>query len=152
MIEFRQATFSDIEELVRLRLEFLRELHPGMGEKDAELEVSLRDYFARAVAEDGFLAWLAVDGGRIVATSGLCFYTVPPSYKNPTGKVAYIMNMYTLPDYRRQGLASALFDMIVDEARRRGYRKLSLHASEQGRPIYAKKGFQETPDEMVRFL
>ena len=39
------------------------------------------------------------------------------------GRVAYIMNMYTLPEYRRKGIAKILFDKLVEEAKILGYRK-----------------------------
>ena len=42
---------------------------------------------------------------------------VLPTYHNPTGKKAYIMNMYTAPEYRRQGIALHTLDLLVKDAK-----------------------------------
>ena len=36
---------------------------------------------------------------------GVSFFEVMPTYNNPSGTKAYIMNMYTKPEYRRKGIA-----------------------------------------------
>ncbi len=150
MITYRRATAADIKDLVRLRMIFLEEIQRDVTRRDAEkLHNALICYFTEGMQNSGYIAWLALDGEKIVATSGLTFQSVPPSFRNPTGRVAYIMNMYTLPAYRRQGIASALFETIIKEARRLGYTKLSLHATEMGRSLYSRYGFRDEKKEMV---
>ncbi len=48
----------------------------------------------------------------------------------------------TVPEYRRQGLYTAVLAARVQEARRRGYRFLTIDASPMSRPIVARHGFQ----------
>jgi GNAT superfamily N-acetyltransferase len=150
MLEYRKATKEDICELVRLRIDFIREVQNlTKGDDVSDLKQSLIEYFSDAIITNSFVAWLALENNRIVATSGLCFYTLPPSYKNLSGKTAYIMNMYTEPDYRKRGIAMQLFDKICDEAKTLGYKKLCLHATESGKPLYLKYGFKDQSNEMV---
>lgn len=57
-----------------------------------------------------------------------------------------IKSMHTHPDYLRQGVASALLDHIIGEARARGWRRLSLEtgsgpAFEASLALYRKRGF-----------
>ena len=85
---------------------------------------------------------------KIIGTSGLCFYKRPPSYKNISGEVAYIMNMYTEPQYRCQGIASTIFEKTVSEAKAMGYKKICLNATEMGKPLYMKFGFKDVDGEM----
>jgi GNAT superfamily N-acetyltransferase len=59
------------------------------------------------------------------------------------------MNMYTQPNYRKQGIAMYLFAQMIAEAKRLGYQKLCLHATEKGKPLYRKYGFRGTNDEMI---
>ncbi len=153
MIEYRKANIDDVAELVSLRIEFLKEIRNIQTDcNDSEIWKSLAEYFRTNLKNNSFIAWLALDNGRIVATSGLCFYTLVPSSKNLTGKVAYIMNMYTHPNYRNRGIATYLFQKMIDEAKNLDYQKIALHASEQGKPIYCKFGFENTDDEMVLYL
>lgn len=150
MIEYRKANIDDLDEVVMLRIEFLKEVvHSDNNHNDEQLEKNLKEYFIKAIIDKSFISWLAIDKGKIVGTSGLCFYKRPPSYKNITGEAAYIMNMYTVPIYRGRGIASALFEKTVLEAKNMGYAKISLNATAMGKPLYLKFGFKETGDEMV---
>jgi len=74
---------------------------------------------------------------------------VPPNYSNQSGKVAYIMNMYTLPEYRRQGVAAELLKRTIEGAKACGYSKITLHATDMGRPLYEKFGFRDVQGDMV---
>ncbi|MCU0507646.1 MAG: GNAT family N-acetyltransferase [Anaerolineae bacterium] len=47
----------------------------------------------------------------------------------------------TLPEYRERGLYTALLQVRAAEARRRGYRFLTVDAGEMSRPILEKRGF-----------
>jgi GNAT superfamily N-acetyltransferase len=149
MVTYRLATHEDVDDLVRLRIDFLEEFQPDACEQKNECEQLLKEYFESAIPCDGFVAWLAESGEKIVGTSGLSFYAIAPSLKNLTGKIAYILNMYTVPSYRGKGIASALFERIINEARVRGYKKILLHATESGRLVYQKFGFKNTDNEMA---
>ncbi len=78
----------------------------------------------------------------------MSFYQVMPTYHNPSGKKAYIMNMYTAPEYRRQGIACHTLDLLVEEAKEQGVSQISLEATAAGRPLYEKYGFVKMEDEM----
>ena len=71
-----------------------------------------------------------------------------PTYHNPSGKKAYIMNMYTDPNYRRQGIAYKTLDMLVNVSKERGVKQISLEATDMGRPLYEKYGFIKMESEM----
>ena len=54
----------------------------------------------------------------------------------------YIMSMFTEPGFRGRGVATRLVEEMVRWATSRGYRRIFLHASIAGRPVYARLGFQ----------
>ena len=70
------------------------------------------------------------------------------TYHNPSGCKAYIMNMYTKPEYRRKGIANNTLKLLVEDARSRGINEISLEATQMGRPLYEKFGFVKMNDEM----
>ena len=144
---YRRATLKDVDPLVALRLKFLAEIS-GASESDPILRASLAEYFSRMIPSNEFVAFLAVEGSAIIATSGLVFHRHPPSNRNPTGREAYIMNMYTVPKYRRRGIATTLLKMLVDHARHSDCGKISMHALPQGRSIYLSAGFVPIETEM----
>jgi GNAT superfamily N-acetyltransferase len=147
MITFRRAAKNDISTLIKLRISFLTEHQGALNhDKHVELNRNLIEYFNRTFEANEFIAWLAFDEDRAVASSGLCFYSLPPTAHNLSGKVAYIMNMYTLPEYRKQGIAKELFLKTLRDARKLGYNKIVLHASKDGEHMYRTHGFQEPSD------
>ena len=149
MILYRKATEEDIAQLVAFRIEFLKEVQNNrhLGDEEA-LRSALYDFFNESIRDEEFIAWLAVENDEIVATSGINGINVPPSFSNLTGKVAYISNMYTLPAYRRQGIASALIERLLGEAEERGVKVINLHATPAGKAVYEKFGFTDVRSEM----
>jgi GNAT superfamily N-acetyltransferase len=57
---------------------------------------------------------------------------------------ALILSMWTEPTHRGRGLATLVVEKMLAWCRARGIRRVTLHASEMGRPIYARLGFQPT--------
>ncbi len=154
-MDFRKAELRDIEVLIQTRLEFMNEVngYPTRDPKaDETLANELRAYFMKSMEDNSFVAWLALDEGKIVGTSGLSFFQRPPSYKNLTGKGAYIMNMYTKREYRGQGIASRLLEKLINEASSLGYKFILLNATDLGRSVYLRHGFRETNGEMSLYL
>ena len=145
----RRATPADIEALARLRLALLREMGNVRDEsQEVPLLDALRDYFQRTMSTDEFLAWVAEAEGETVAISGLVFFERPPDAGNPAGVEAYLMNMYTLPAWRGRGLGSALLDEIIGFVRTTPARRISLHATDVGRPVYESAGFRAATSVM----
>jgi ribosomal protein S18 acetylase RimI-like enzyme len=100
--------------------------------------------------QDGdYINWLALDGDKIVSTGGICFNSIPPNFANITGDRAYILNVYTEPQYRRKGISKALFEKLMEEAKQRGVAQVSLHATVDGKPLYELFGFKPKATEMV---
>jgi GNAT superfamily N-acetyltransferase len=52
--------------------------------------------------------------------------------------------MWTEPSHRRRGLGSLVLDAILQWCRARRIRRLTLHASDEGRPLYERFGFRPT--------
>ena len=138
MLTYRRMTESDIEAYIDLRVRQLRE--EGATE-DFDLRPALRDYYARHLPDGTFVAWLAVDGGRVVATSGMSFVEKPPYFSCPSGKIGLLSGMFTEPEYRRRGVARELLARVVDEARRFGCGAVQITASDMGVLLYTNFGF-----------
>ncbi|WP_143309699.1 GNAT family N-acetyltransferase [Chitinophaga vietnamensis] len=150
MITYRQADIADIPVVSRLRLQFLQEVYPQADTSKNDILLQQLDAYLREHLPKGdFVNWLALDRNEVVASAGIVFYNQPPLYHNLEGKVAYILNVFTLPAYRRRGIAHGLFERIVEEARRRNTGKLSLHATPDGRSLYEQFGFLAGDNEMT---
>ncbi|MGN7819649.1 GNAT family N-acetyltransferase [Chitinophaga varians] len=150
MITYRKADIRDIPQTVSLRLQFLKEVYPQAdASRDVLLQEKITAYLQEHLPQGDFVNLFAEDNGVIVASAGIVFYNQPPLYHNLDGQVAYILNVYTLPAYRGQGIARALMERLIIEAKDRNTGKLSLHASKDGRLLYEKLGFLAGDNEMT---
>lgn len=146
---YRRAGICDRELLTRLRIQVLRAAN-GLDE-DADMsraESESRSYYGTCFLDDSHAAWLVFDGREVVGTGAVSFYRVMPAYHNPSGKKAYIMNMYTRPDYRRRGIAYRVLELLTAEAEMRHVDAVTLEATAAGRPLYEAFGFTAMRDEM----
>ena len=138
MIEYRLLTESDLDIFIKMRIAQLRE--EGATE-NIDLVPSLYDYYHRHMADDTFVSWLAVDGEKIVGTSGMSFVEKPPYFSCPTGRLGLLSSMFTDPSYRRMGIAKELLSRVVDEARKYGCGSVQITASDMGVLLYTDFGF-----------
>lgn len=148
-LTYKRATIEDIDILTETRIEVLREANKLSGDIDmSEVEKQSYDYYKKALCDGTHIAYLIFDGNHFVGAGGVSFFQIMPTYHNPSGKKAYIMNVYTHPDYRRKGIAYQTLDKLVCDAKRKGITSISLEATAMGRPLYVKYGFVKMDDEM----
>ncbi len=146
-IRIRPATADDIPELLRHR----RGMYEAMGHSDpaalARMLSSCEPYFAAALGNGTLRAWLAQSGNHVVA-GGAVLISPWPSHPYDSGcRRATILNMYTLPEFRRRGIARRLVQTMIGWCREQGFTHIDLHASDMGRSLYESLGFQ-TSNEM----
>ena len=139
-LTYRRLTEADIPTFVAMRITQLKE---EGAQSDLDLAPALTAYYQKHLADGTFVSWLAVDGEKIVGTSGMSFVEKPPYYSNPTGRIGLLSSMYTNPAYRRQGIARKLLDCVVQEARNYGCGAVWITASEMGVLLYMAYGFEK---------
>ena len=145
-MDFVRANLNDMEDLVRLRVAYLK-LDGGVkGEEEEGLRRSLPGYFTEHLNKDCFV-YAAKDRDKTAATVYLNIENKPPRPSCPTGNYGIVYNVYTLPEYRRQGLAKKLMLWLLDEAREKKLDYVALEATAEGYPLYMGIGFIETVDD-----
>ena len=149
MLETRPATPADAALISSHR----RAMLAAMGRFEQGVLDAIRrasePWTARMTEKGKYLGWITMDEGRPIASVGMLILDWPPHPLDPTGESrAYLLNVFVEPEYRRRGLARALIERCMAEAQRRNIRVASLHASDQGRPLYESLGFRAT-NEML---
>jgi len=149
-ITYRITTKADIELLMKVRFEMLREVN-NLSEEyefDANLISDSRRYF-----ESGNQTTiLAFDGEEIVGCASMSYIWIMPTFSHSTGKRAHLMNVYTRQDHRRQGISKKMVEMLIEESREKGVTEISLDATDMGRPLYESLGFHPSDSAMVMEL
>ena len=147
MIDYKKTTKADMELLMKVRLEMLREVNnltPEFVYDEAFIEMS-KKYF-----ESGNQTTvLAFDGDDVVGCASLSYIWIMPTFDHPTGNRAHLMNVYTAKDYRRNGISRHMIEILIDEARMKGVTEISLDATDIGKMLYRSMGFVESESYMV---
>lgn len=148
-LTYKRVTLEDIDILTKTRIEVLRAANQLSADTDmSEVERHSYNYYQKALCDGSHIAYLVFDENRFVGAGGVSFFQVMPTYHNPSGNKAYIMNMYTRPEYRRKGIAFKILDMLIKDSKKRGITAISLEATDMGRPLYEKYGFIKMNNEM----
>ena len=146
-IEYKIATPDDMEQLMSSRLEMLKvvnDLDPSHEYSDEIIKSSI-EYFQNG----DHTTVLAMDGKRVIGCATMCYIYIMPTFSHPTGKRAHLMNVYTMKEWQRHGIAKKMVSMLIEEAWKRGVTEISLDATEEGRPLYQKLGFVDSTEGMV---
>jgi GNAT superfamily N-acetyltransferase len=145
-IEIRPATFADLPHILHHRRAMFRDMKSGT---DAEFDAMLAGaeaFLRQAMPAGNYRGWLAeTKDRRIAAGAGITIVPWPGAPRDPAPRRGWIQNVYTEPEFRRQGLARKLMKVVVEWCRTDGgFNTVSLHASNDGRPLYESMGFQAT--------
>lgn len=113
-----------------------------LAESTAALAACLRD--------QSYIGWLAVDaGGAVIAGAGVHNKPQLPRISHDgarvvTAPIPLVVNVYTQPEWRGQGIARVLMNVVLQWAAEQGTDRVVLHASDSGRPLYLSLGFEAT--------
>lgn len=138
-IEIRKAGAQDAALLTNLRRTVL--IAANQLPQDADLsaiEAPCLVYFSDEERQSTYLAW---EGNQVVGVGSVDYHTEMPTSSNPTGKCAFLMNIYTDPAYRRQGIGARIVEKLIQDAKERGVSSILLEATEMGVPLYSRMGF-----------
>ena len=155
MIQYKIAASEDIAGLMAIRLEMLREVN--LLSKDYVFSEEFCSYSRDYFLNGQHTTVLAVDeedeeNGKTIGCASLCYIELMPTFSHPTGRRSHLMNVYTAPDYRAQGIARRMVEWLIEEAKCRGVTEISLDATASGRPLYRKLGFRDSEECMVLVL
>lgn len=143
-IMIRKVETGDLPGMVVARLQYLTEMQGARPEQYVrDLQQNLRLYFEHSMREGSFFALLAEYAGEIVSYGGMVLKKIPGDFNRSTYLEGDILNMYTLPAYRRKGISTLILKQLLAEAKKLGVSKVALHCSKDGEPLYRKFGFAD---------
>jgi GNAT superfamily N-acetyltransferase len=151
----RQASLADVDAIAEHRARMFDEMGQVPPETFETLRAKscerLRDFLTRGE----YVGWLAIPTQRpeiIAGGAGVQLRDVLPHPLSrgkqgngvAEGRHAIIINVFTEPEWRHQGVAMLLLERIIQWARAERLDRLVLHASEAGRSLYQRLGFVGT--------
>jgi GNAT superfamily N-acetyltransferase len=148
----RQAGATDIPLLARHRAAMFRDMGQLPSHQEEPLVQATAAYLRDALPRGEYLAWVAEDKATPHVTIGGAGVQLRPILPRPRpgdddlelGPEAIVLNVYVAPAWRRRGVGEALMRAVLDALVARGIRRIVLHASDNGRPLYERLGFVAT--------
>jgi GNAT superfamily N-acetyltransferase len=150
MAETRRATVTDAEAIAEQRVRMF--VDAGMAQEAdlTQMRVNFVDWVRPRLEDGSYIGWLVEEDGRLIAGAGLWEMEWPPHFMDENPRRAYLLNFYVAAEARRRGLARNLLALAVAEAKTRGLKVVTLHASKFGKPVYEQGGFKASTEMMLR--
>ncbi len=150
-IEIRKAGLSNLDLLMEWRMRVLAEVFPDTGSTVYDtVKENNEAYYRKHLADADHTACFAVDRktGGIVGCGGICYQKEMPSPDNLTGTNGYLMNIYTLPEARGEGIGKMIVEYLIRDAKERGTEKIFLESTEAAGRLYREIGFADMKNYM----
>ncbi|WP_336249378.1 GNAT family N-acetyltransferase [Stomatohabitans albus] len=145
-IEYRIATPDDIDALVRMRLDFQRDIKGDAWIAQqvpdyAHYTHLMRTYFETTLGTDALLAAIATENGQAFSISLAYVFLTSPHPLYFSGKEARLSSVYTEPAYRKRGHAKRLIELLINELRQQDVGRITLEYTPEALPMYESLGF-----------
>lgn len=141
----RAATPEDIDVLVHQRHMMFEHMRPVTPKEHRAGDRAYRLWALRQMKKGRFRGIFISDGnGRVAAGGCVWLRERQPSPSSAARLEPYLLSMYTEPEFRRKGLASVVVKEAMKWAKAKGYPRMRLHASELGRGVYEKLGWERS--------
>jgi GNAT superfamily N-acetyltransferase len=143
-ITIRETRPDDLEEILAHRRLMFHDMGHGDEAMLEALVRSSRPPMQRYLVDGSYRGWFAIaDDERVAAGAGLIITPLVSGPLSPDQiNRAYLLNVYTYPEFRKRGMARMLTKKAIDWCRDHGFKVLWLHASDHGRPLYESLGFE----------
>lgn len=141
---YRLAEKTEIDSLLEMRLEFVKDIHPEYDQqKMDELSGASRNYITEHMREEMYVGFFGEVDNKIVCSTSLLIYSYPPLFSSDYRKIGHVLNFFTKKEYRHNGFGIGLMEYVQRYAKETGLYKLDLTATQSGYPLYKKCGFND---------
>jgi len=144
MIRIFKAKEQNLQDMLDIRMEMLRESDNNYNFTESFIK-STEDFFKTA----DHSTMLAYDDENIIGCATMCYFNALPTSSCQTNKRCHLMNLYTKKDFRKQGIASTMLYMLIDEAKENGISEILLNNDGHGIGLFKKYGFVNSNNTMI---
>lgn len=135
-----KATLKDIPMIVNMKIKMSEELGICHIFQD-NVEEKIKQEYTKLYDEDKCFHYMIYDDDKIVAIGGAIIKSDVPFCFFKTPYYGYIIDIYCIPQKRRNGYATKIMETILTSLKEKDIKTVKLKASEKGKLLYEKFGF-----------
>lgn len=135
-----KATLKDIDTIVDMKIQMSEELGISHILED-NIEDKIKEEYTKLYNEDKCFHYLVYEENKIVAIGGAVIKNDIPYCFFKTPYYGYIIDIYCIPEKRRNGYATKIIEAILNLLKEKNIKMVKLKASEDGKLLYEKMGF-----------
>lgn len=152
MGKLRLATTDDLGTLVLHRRRMWEDIGGFAKRELDQADVAYRRWMRSRMRSGSFVAWIVEERGEPVASGAVWVQRIQPRPLHPTGATPYLLSMYTAPEHRGKGHARRIVQAATRWSKAEGHPRMTLHASEMGRPLYESLGWTRTWEMQLKLM
>lgn len=145
-----KAKVEDIKIIVDMKMEMFKEVGSISLLQDDAYEKIVQAY-SKLYNEDKCCHFIVYEENRAVAIAGAVIKEDIPFCFFKTPYYGYVMDVYCIPERRRNGYATLAMEEILKWLEEKKIHNIKLKPSNEGRMLYEKLGFSNSGD-MEKFI
>lgn len=148
MMNIRLAEPRDIDQLVCMRWDFTYEHVPAIEASYKDFHEECKAFLEETLIGGKWFIWVAEIEGRIASHNYIELIDKVPRPGRITHPFAYMTNVYTIPEYRSQGIGSKLLGRIEEWGREKSLEFIMVWPSDDAIPFYSRKGYKHCTEPL----
>jgi GNAT superfamily N-acetyltransferase len=149
--KIRLATIDDAAIIARHRANMFFDMGYFDEQEARVIEANSLPILREMLMSGEYRGWLVESEGQMVAGGGMILRRLLPRLGSISGgQEAYILNMFTDREHRRKNLARQIMQVMIAWCQENNIGRVSLHASDEGRPLYESMKFKATNEMMLQ--
>jgi len=146
----REINLGDAGIITRMRIQMLEEV--TQAPVPEELENRVHHFIMKHMLDNTCLGVVAEENGEVIADAVIYLFETMPDEINIRGMTAMLYNVYTLPQFRGQGIMARMIPEVIRLAREAGAVELKMTAEKKAIPLYERLGFRLMDNSMIMNL
>ncbi|MDQ6421771.1 GNAT family N-acetyltransferase [Paenibacillus sp. LHD-117] len=152
MLLIRQGRIQDKFQLTKMRFDFSMENKVTTPDLYQSFYEECNLFFEDMFESKRWVVWVAEIEGEIVSHVFIEIIDTVPRPGRKKSPFGYVTNVYTVPEYRSQGIGGKILDEVNNWAKENGLTFLMVWPSETSVQFYERYGFRSAEEMMENHL
>ncbi len=145
------GSIGNLEMLTDHRTLMWIDIHPELKMKIEKSRKITKEWIREKLLDRSLIPFIVRTSDGTIAGSGcILIKEDQPRPGSDQLKHPYLLSMYTLPEFRKKGVASMIVKAAIEWSLRNKFDRITLHASAQAFGLYKKFGFKQTNEMRLK--